>query len=120
MCEGWMKEDKERETYPLRTLHDFLLDLEREWDKFRTGSLVGIILSALLLFFIVRMLNLRLLFRPRTFLDTLFLLFIIFLLLYSIYMFYEQHKFFRRWEKRVGLLIHLEEKLMEEAIERED
>ena len=115
-----MKEDEERETYPLRTLHDFLLDREREWDRFRTGSLVGIVLSGLLLFFIVRMIDLRLLFRPRMFLDTLFLLFIIFLLVYSIYMFYEQHKFFRRWEKRVGLLIHLEEKLMEEAIERED
>ena len=115
-----MKVDREKETYPLRTLHDFLLDLEREWDKFRTGSLVGIVLSGLLLFFIVRMINLRLLFRPRMFLDTLFLLFIIFLLLYSIYMFYEQYKFFKRWEKRIGLLIHLEERLMKETVERED
>jgi len=115
-----MEENRERKTYPLRTLHDFLLDLDREWDKFRTGSLIGIIVSVLLLFFIVRMINLKLLFRPRMFLDTIFFLFIIFLLVYSIYMFYEQHMFFRRWEKRIGLLIHLEEKLMKEAAERED
>lgn len=34
-----MSEEKEKQEtrYPLRSLHDFLYELDKEWDRFRTG-----------------------------------------------------------------------------------
>ena len=34
-------EKKEESKYPVRSLHDFLEELNKEWDRFRTGSLIG-------------------------------------------------------------------------------
>jgi hypothetical protein len=106
-----MEEERREPSLPLRTLHDFLFEIDREWNKFRTGSLVSI-LTSLLLF---------ILFFPRFFLvtlrkggpfDKLFALAIIFTLLYNAYLSYAQHQFYRRWEKRLGLLLHLEEDIL--------
>ncbi len=98
---------------PLRTLHDFLFEIDREWNKFRTGSMVSI-LTSLLLF---------VMFFPRFFLVTLkrggpfeklLAVAIIVALLYNAYLNYGQHQFYRRWEKRLGLLLHLEEEVLGE------
>lgn len=103
--------EKEPEELPLRILHDFLFELDNEWGSFRTGSLLSMI-TTLLLF---------LLFIPRYFLitirspgiiDTLIAMGIIAALVYSVYLSYRQHKFYRRWEKRMGLLLHFEEELL--------
>jgi len=100
-----MGEEREK-VLPLRTLHDFLLDIEREWDRFRTGSLLSMMTTAILiLFFIPRLLRER----PFGRISTLIL---IAALLYNAYLAYRQHSFYRRWEKRLGLLIHLEEELL--------
>ncbi len=114
-----MGKEKERDEqhYPLRTFHEFLEELDREWDRFRTGSIIGVVLSITLLIFIIRFFLFQILLRPRALLDMLFLLIIIGLLLYSIYSFIEQHKFFKRWERRIGLLLHLEETMLKEALE---
>ena len=56
-----MSEEKENQEirYPLRSLHDFLSELDKEWDRFRTGSLIGLIVSgALLMFSTFRLLSL--------------------------------------------------------------
>jgi hypothetical protein len=106
-------EDKREPRLPLRTLHDFLLEIDQEWSKFRTGSLVSILTSIIL--FVI--------FFPRFFLvtlrkggifDILFAFSIIVILLYNGYLSYGQHKFYRRWEKRMGLLLHLEEEILGE------
>ena len=108
--------DKEKhEAYPLRTLHDFLYELDKEWDKFRTGSLIGVVVSAaLLLFSIFRLLAAL---RQRNVLDFIFMILIVASLVYTVYALWAQHQFFKRWERRIGLLLHLEEKIISEELE---
>lgn len=108
-----MDERKEEGTYPLRTLHDFLYELDREWDRFRTGSLVSIITTVALFFLFIPRYFINTLRTPDR-LDTLIALGIIAALVYSIYLSYRQHAFYTRWEKRMGLLLHLEEQVLEE------
>ena len=109
------KEDETR--YPLRSLHDFLSELDKEWDKFRTGSLIGVIVScALLLFSTFRLLAAL---RNRAFLDFLFMVVIIASLVYTVYALLAQHRFFKKWERRIGLLLHLEDKIISEELEKD-
>jgi len=104
---------REGDTLPLRSIHDFLFEIESEWGSFRTGSLLSLVTTVLL--FIV--------FLPRYFLvtlrqgdplDKLVAVTIAGLLLYSAYTSWRQHKFYQRWEKRLGLLLHLEKELLGE------
>lgn len=108
-----VEEERREPSLPLRTLHDFLFEIDREWGKFRTGSLVSILTSFLLF----------LVFFPRFFLvtlrrggpfDKLFALVIMVALIYNAYLSYGQHRFYRRWEKRLGLLLHLEKEILGE------
>ena len=110
-----MAEEKGERLYPVRSLHDFLYELDREWGKFRAGSLLGIIVSGSLLVFFVAYLLPHALRRPG-FLDVLFLTCVIILLVYSLYAMLVQYRFFSRWERRMGLLLHLEEELMKEKL----
>jgi len=110
------KQEKPEKLYPIRSLHDFLSELDREWSKFRTGSLVGMIASgALLVFFITRLLFVAI--RLRNFVDFIFMIVIAFFLVYSTYTLFVQYRFFSKWERRIGLLVHLEEKLISEKFE---
>ena len=114
-----MSEEKEKQEtqYPLRSLHDFLYELDKEWDRFRTGSLIGVIVScALLLFSISRLLAAL---RSRAVLDLLFMIVIIAALIYTVSALLAQHRFFRKWERRIGLLLHLEEKIISEELEKD-
>jgi len=120
-----MEKDKESENFPLKSLHDFLSELDKEWAKFRTASLIGIITSGMLIVFLIfrflsllwRIRNLGL--RFTEVLDEIvFIVLIIAFVSYEIYLLLRQHKFFARWERRVALLLNLEEKLIEEAEEK--
>ena len=114
-----MSEEKEKQEtqYPLRSLHDFLYELDKEWDRFRTGSLIGVIVSfALLLFSFARLLAAL---RNRAVLDLLFMIVIIAALIYTVSALLAQHRFFRKWERRIGLLLHLEEKIISEELEKD-
>ena len=111
-----MTEEEHEKTYPVKSLHDFLSELDREWSKFRTGSLVGMIASGVLLvFFVLRFLLLAL--RRLDVIDVMFLVFAAIFLIYSIYAMFAQYRFFNKWERRMGLLLHLEEGLMSEKLE---
>ena len=111
-----MTEEKTERTYPIRSLHDFLSELDREWNKFRNGALIAIISSgALLVFFVLRFLLLAL--RNRDLVDMIFLIFVALFLCYSLYAMIAQYRFFNKWERRVGLLLHLEEELLSEKAE---
>ena len=112
-----MSEKKDENKYPLRSLHDFLSELDKEWDKFRTGSLIGVIVSSALLLFSVFSLLLAL--RNRAPLTFLFMIVIIASLAYTVYALLAQHRFFKRWERRIGLLLHLEEKIISEELEKD-
>lgn len=112
-----MTEEKHEKTYPIKSLHDFLFELDREWSKFRTGSLISMIASGALLVFFVLRLRLLLALRRPDFVEVTFLGFVVIFLIYSIYAMFVQYRFFNRWERRVGLLLHLEEELMSEKLE---
>ena len=122
--------DKDSEHYPLKSLHDFLSELDKEWGKFRTVSLIGIVTSGILVIFLIFRV-LTLLWRIRNlgqrFIEVLdefvFLILIAVFVSYEIYLLLRQYKFFARWERRIGLLLHLEERLMggeEEKSEQDD
>lgn len=114
-----MSEEKEKQEtrYPLRSLHDFLYELDTEWDRFRTGSLIGLIVSGtLLLFSFTRLLTAL---RNRAVFDLIFMLVIIAALLYTVSALLAQHRFFKRWERRIGLLLHMEEKILSEELEKD-
>jgi len=119
--EDKMGEEEPAKPYPLKSLHDFLTELDREWDKFKTGSLIGMVTSGVLLVFLVsrflallvRIRRLRLAFGEFAE-ELLFLVLVAIFVGYEIYLLLAQYRFFRKWERRVGLLIHLEERLMGE------
>jgi hypothetical protein len=114
-----MSEEKEKQEtqYPLRSLHNFLYELDREWDRFRTGSLIGVIVSfALLLVSFTRLLAAL---RNRAFLELMFMIVIIAALIYTVSALLAQHRFFRKWERRIGLLLHMEEKILSEELEKD-
>ena len=111
-----MAKERDEEAYPVRSLHDFLFELDKEWSKFRNGSLVALISSALMFVFVIFLiLVIRRLPRP-TFGDLIFLLVAGGLLAYSIYATYAQYRFFNKWERRIGLLMHLEDELVAEKL----
>lgn len=113
-----MSEEKKQETrYPLRSLHDFLYELNEEWDRFRTGSLIGVIVSVVLLLFSFGRLWTAL--RTRAFFDLLFMVAVVVALVYTVSALLAQHRFFRRWERRIGLLLHMEEKILSEELEKD-
>jgi len=120
-----MDKDEESEHYPLKSLHDFLSELDEEWGKFRTASLIGIVTSGVLIIFLIfRFLGL--LWRIRNlglrFIEVLdefiFLVLVAVFVSYEIYLLLRQYKFFAKWERRIGLLLHLEERLMGKTEEK--
>ena len=114
-----MNEEKEKQEtrYPLKSLHDFLYELDKEWNKFRTGSLIGVIVSfALLLFSFIRLVAAL---RNRAIFDLIFMIIIIGALIYTVSALFAQHGFFRKWERRIGLLLHMEEKILNEELEKD-
>jgi hypothetical protein len=113
------QETKEEKQYPIKSLHDFLAELDSEWTKFRNGSLIGLAASTIL-FVIVVGIILRIRRIGLGLLDFVLLLFAGAFLIYSIYVLYRQFRFFSRWERRVGLLRHLEEEMLEEKLSKEN
>jgi len=106
-----MTEKEPEKTFPIKSLHEFLSELDKEWSRFKSGSLVSIFVASALLvgsFF-------RLFGSARPDLEVADL--IIFpsamvLLLYVIWAMVAQYRFFRKWENRMRLLVRLEEELI--------
>ncbi|HMK94354.1 MAG TPA: hypothetical protein VK536_03030 [Candidatus Limnocylindrales bacterium] len=114
-----MSEQKnEEKQYPVRSLHDFLFELDKEWTKFRNGTLIGLGASAVL-FVIVLWLLSRFRFKHFGFAVFEFALLVIaaILLAYSVYAMYSQYRFLSKWERRIGLLLHMEEEMLSEKLE---
>jgi len=109
------EKDKQEPKYPVRTMHDFLDELNSEWYRFRTGSLIGVLVSgALLLFSLTRFLGAL---RDRAWFEGIFMLAVVAALVYTVSALLAQHKFFRKWERRIGLLMHMEEKILNQELE---
>lgn len=109
-----MGEEKSDQPYPVSSLHNFLVELDSEWSKFRTGSLIGFIVSCALLAFSFLFLLATL--AQGEFWGFMFMVIITIFLVYTVYALFAQHRFFKRWERRIGLLLHLEETLIKEKL----
>jgi hypothetical protein len=106
-----MGEEKRERRLPVRALHEFLFEISEAWDRFRTGSLVTMVLSGILLIVLVpRLLILH--FRRGDFVESLVYLSIIVGLSYNLWIGWKQHEFYKKWEKRIGVLMHEEEDLL--------
>lgn len=112
------EKEKQEPVYPLRSLHDFLYELDKEWDRFRTGSLIGVIVSIVLLFtsFIVMLATLI----QGAVLAAIIMIVIAGALVYTVSAFRAQHRFFKKWERRIGLLLHMEDKILSEELEKDN
>src|SRR5208337_1406648 len=107
------EENHEDKQYPVRSLHDFLFELEKEWTKFRNGTLIGLASSAILFIVVV-----WLIFRTHHFglglVGFVLLILAAVVLGYSIYAMVAQYRFLNKWERRIGLLLHMEEEMLTE------
>ncbi len=110
-----MSEEKNDKVYPIKSLHEFLYELDREWSKFRNGTLISLVSSGVL-FLVVVWLLLRVRHFGLGLLDFVLLLAVGILLAYSLYAMYSQYRFFNRWERRIGLLLHMEDEILAEKL----
>jgi hypothetical protein len=110
------EETHEDKQYPVKSLHDFLFELDKEWTKFRNGTLIGLASSAIL-FIVVIWLLLRTRHFGLTFVDFILLIIAGILLAYSIYAMVAQYRFLNKWERRIGLLLHMEEEMLSEKLD---
>jgi len=103
-----MSEKAPEQVYPVKTLHDFLFELNREWRRFKRGALMSLFVLCLLLSAFI-----PLLFRAiRFFLGSL-----IIFLIYDLRLMLRQYRFFKKWGHRMEQLSCLEEKLLDVTFE---
>ena len=110
------KENSDNRLYPVKTLHDFLLELDQEWTKFRNGTLLALFSSGIL-FLIVVWLILSVRHFRLGLLDFALFIFVAIIAAYSIYSMYSQYQFLSKWERRLGLLLHMEEQMLSEKLD---
>ena len=106
-----MANEKNDKVYPVRSLHDFLFELDKEWNKFRNGTLISLVSSGVFLIVVIWLI-LHARFLDLGLIGFFVLVFGGVFLVYSIYALYSQFKFFNRWERRIGLLLHVEDELL--------
>ena len=110
------KESNDEKVYPVKSLHDFLFELDKEWTKFRNGTIIGLVSSGILFIIVVGLL-LRTRHFGLGFVDFVVLIIAGIFLGYSVYAMYSQFRFFNKWERRVGLLMHMEDEMLREKLE---
>jgi O-antigen/teichoic acid export membrane protein len=108
---------KER-TYPLKSIHDFLLEINKEWGRFRTGTLLGVIASGALSIFFVAFFLFAI--RREALGGAIVSMFVATFLVYTVYSLFVQYRFFSRWERRMALLLHLEERMLTEKLDKKN
>ena len=121
------KEKEGAPSYPIKSFHEFLLDVENELKKYRQVALIGIGACLFILVIFIRFIYIRFLFfppilRPRLtrgilLFDSILIIIALACLFYSIYVLVGQNTFFRKWENRFTQLHAIEEKLLKEQEE---
>lgn len=108
-----MPEKENSDVYPVRTMHEFLYQVEHETNRFKRGAVISILISTFMLV-LIAVVSYELI--PRGFAASGVILIGVLagLLVYSIYLMSFQYRFFRQWEKRLNQLNQLEAKLMPE------
>jgi hypothetical protein len=105
-----MEEENKERRLPVRILHEFLFEINEAWNGFRTGSLITMVLSGILI--VVLIPRVLVLVRARDFFESLIFLTIIVGLSYNLWNSWKQHEFYKRWERRIGVLMREEEELL--------
>lgn len=103
---------EEEKPYPVRSLHEFLSELEGEWRKFWLTSILSLIASILLLSLVVLYALQIIGFEQRYAVRTVATLIGSVGLIYSAYAVMGQRRFFKRWGRRFSRLRQLEEKML--------
>jgi membrane protein implicated in regulation of membrane protease activity len=109
-----MTAEETEKTYPIRTLHKLLLELNRDWRLFKRGTLMSIIILSILLAASIP-LFIRIVRLGLGIGEVIFAIFFASFLIYSIRIMIMQYRFFRRWGQRMKQLSTLEEKLLNES-----
>ena len=110
------KESHEDKQYPVKSLHDFLFELDQGMDKIqkRHPNRACIFWNPVFTRCLATASHKAFGFRLVRFCSTDFRRVF---LAYSIYAMYSQYRFFNRWERRVGLLLHMEEQMLTEKLD---
>lgn len=121
-----MNEREDNESRPLKSVHDFLTELDNEWSRFRRAAIIGVILLAVLIFFLI-IRSVGLIVRIRRLgglveaLDEISLIIIVIAFVaYEISLLIRQYRFFNKWERRMALLLDLEQRMMKKIDESEE
>ncbi len=112
-----MSEENKDELYPVRTLHEFLYEIKKEWGKLKKGSLISISISSLLFVAFILVL-IRTIKNSMEISDIILELLLGAFLVYSIYLMFHQYRFFRKWDSRINRLNNIEEQLMPELSDK--
>jgi hypothetical protein len=111
-----MSEQTTEKIYPVKTLHEFLSETNREWRRFKRGTMMSLFVLSLLLTALVPLVA-RAVLRGLDVLDVVFLGSLAVFLIYDIYIMAAQYRFFKKWGHRMEQLTCLEEKILTEQLE---
>jgi len=101
--------------YPVRALHEFLSEMNKEWRNFKSGALATLFLLSISLIAFIPLFVRAIRFEWDIF-AYIFLLGLAAFIIYLLRIMVVQYRFFRKWGHRMGQLVNLEEKLMNERI----
>lgn len=111
-----MNENEPEKKYPIRTLHEFLSELNREWRNFKRGTMATLVLLSISLLSFIPLFIRAIRFEWDIF-AYVFLIGLGAFLMYLIRIMVVQYRFFIKWGHRMEQLVSLEEKLMSETLE---
>ena len=115
--EGRRTNERTEDHYPVKSVHDFLLEVQGELGRLRIASLAGmaawLVVSLVLIHLAMDLIEWGEPF-PRIAIDVVLLALAALSVAYSAYVLYRQNRFFRRWGRRFELLQGVEEKLLGE------
>ena len=126
-----LRNQNRKTEYPIRSLHDFLLDVENELKKFRSVSILGVIASMFILLDLGRFIFVLLHISgniprmppnypggPTLLFDLALTILALACLLYSLHALIGQNAFLRRWGEKFEEVRALEQKLLEGTDEK--
>jgi predicted ABC-type exoprotein transport system permease subunit len=106
-----MTQQEKQEVYPVRTMHEFLYQVEHEINRFKRGAVISLLISIFMLA-LIAVVCYELFPRGCAPSSIILVAVLAGLLVYSIYLMSFQYRFFHRWEKRLNQLNALEAKLL--------
>ncbi len=111
-----MAENEAENGYPVRTTHEFLAEINKEWRNFKRGAVLSILTSCVVLVAFVAVF-IRTAMNGLEVSDVILELALAGFVIYTIYLMSSQYRFFKRWEKRKTRIFSFEDDLMREKLD---